>query len=106
MAAAGLCAALGGTKRADRERTEIAMEHHRHDLIRSANSFRSLASNATPSARSSDHRRLVRVSSNSRRAVVSLDSVIVTIGRTGADMQSKYKETKLGGLAVDFFLEC
>ena len=36
---------------------------------------------------------------------VSLDSVIATMRQTGADMQSKYKETSLGGLAVNF-IEC
>src|SRR5271157_193996 len=36
---------------------------------------------------------------------VSLDSVIATMRQTGADMQSKYKETSLGGLAVNF-VEC
>jgi L-serine dehydratase len=33
---------------------------------------------------------------------VSLDQVIATMRQTGADMQSKYKETSLGGLAVNF----
>jgi hypothetical protein len=33
---------------------------------------------------------------------VSLDSVVATMRQTGADMQSKYKETSLGGLAVNF----
>lgn len=32
---------------------------------------------------------------------VSLDQVIETMRQTGADMQSKYKETSLGGLAVN-----
>ena len=32
--------------------------------------------------------------------LVSLDQVIDTMRRTGADMQSKYKETSLGGLAT------
>jgi L-serine dehydratase len=36
---------------------------------------------------------------------VSLDSVVATMRQTGADMQSKYKETSLGGLAVNF-VEC
>jgi L-serine dehydratase len=36
---------------------------------------------------------------------VSLDGVIATMRQTGADMQSKYKETSLGGLAVNF-VEC
>jgi L-serine dehydratase len=37
-----------------------------------------------------------------RRHRVSLDSVVAIMCRTGADMQSKYKETSLGGLAVNF----
>src|SRR5260370_568614 len=36
---------------------------------------------------------------------VSVDRVIATMRQTGADMQSKYKETSLGGLAVNF-VEC
>ena len=36
---------------------------------------------------------------------VSLDSVVATMRQTGTDMQSKYKETSLGGLAVNF-VEC
>ncbi|MCC7341399.1 MAG: L-serine ammonia-lyase, iron-sulfur-dependent, subunit alpha, partial [Bryobacterales bacterium] len=32
--------------------------------------------------------------------VVSLDSVIATMRRTGEDMSRRYKETSLGGLAV------
>ena len=33
--------------------------------------------------------------------LVSLDQVIETMRQTGVDMQSKYKETSLGGLAVN-----
>ncbi|HEX5599925.1 MAG TPA: L-serine ammonia-lyase, iron-sulfur-dependent, subunit alpha, partial [Hyphomicrobiaceae bacterium] len=36
---------------------------------------------------------------------VSLDQVIATMRQTGADMQAKYKETSLGGLAVNY-TEC
>jgi L-serine dehydratase len=36
---------------------------------------------------------------------VSLDQVIATMRETGADMQTKYKETSLGGLAINF-TEC
>jgi L-serine dehydratase len=36
---------------------------------------------------------------------VSLDKVIRTMRETGADMQTKYKETSLGGLAVNI-VEC
>ena len=37
--------------------------------------------------------------------LVSLDKVIATMRQTGADMQAKYKETSLGGLAVNL-VEC
>ena len=36
---------------------------------------------------------------------VSLDKVIKTMRETGADMQTKYKETSRGGLAVNL-VEC
>jgi L-serine dehydratase len=36
---------------------------------------------------------------------ISLDKVIKTMKQTGKDMRSKYKETSLGGLAVNF-IEC
>jgi L-serine dehydratase len=36
---------------------------------------------------------------------MSLDSVVAMMRQTGADMQSKYKETSLGGLAANF-VEC
>lgn len=35
------------------------------------------------------------------RHKVSLDQVIATMRQTGADMQTQYKETSLGGLAVN-----
>jgi len=34
-------------------------------------------------------------------AKVTLDQVIETMRQTGVDMQTKYKETSLGGLAVN-----
>ncbi|MGA8008185.1 MAG: L-serine ammonia-lyase, iron-sulfur-dependent, subunit alpha, partial [Thiomonas sp.] len=39
------------------------------------------------------------------RHIVSLDQVIKTMRDTGADMQTKYKETARGGLAVNI-VEC
>ena len=36
---------------------------------------------------------------------VSLDKVIATMRQTGADMQTKYKDTSRGGLAVNI-IEC
>ena len=39
------------------------------------------------------------------RHQVSLDTVIETMRQTGEDMLSKYKETSLGGLAVNV-VEC
>ena len=37
--------------------------------------------------------------------VVTLDEVVITMRDTGRDMQAKYKETALGGLAVNV-IEC
>jgi L-serine dehydratase len=37
--------------------------------------------------------------------IVSLDTVIATMRQTGLDMKSTYKETSLGGLAVNV-VEC
>ena len=39
------------------------------------------------------------------RHIVSLDAVIETMRQTGEDMRSQYKETSLGGLAVNV-VEC
>ena len=55
--------------------------------------------------RSQGDRRDVAGAARRRDAPCLLDSVVATMRQTGADMQPKYKETSLGGLAVNF-VEC
>lgn len=103
MAAAGLCAALGGTNEQIENAAEIALEHH-------------LGMTCDPAAG------LVQVPCIERNALgaikavsaaslalrgdgthfMPLDNCIETMRQTGLDMNDKYKETSLGGIAVNF----
>ncbi len=106
MAAAGLCAALGGTQRADRER---GRDRHgappRHDLRSRRRPGADPLHRAQRLRRGQGDRRRLAGAARRRRAQGVARQVIATMRQTGADMQSKYKETSLGGLAVNF-VEC
>lgn len=102
MAAAGLCAALGGTPEQVENAAEIGMEHHLGltcDPIAGLVQVPCIERNAFGAVAA------VQAASLSLRGdgthIVSLDKVIVTMRETGRDMASKYKETSLGGLAVN-----
>nr|WP_274709223.1 L-serine ammonia-lyase [Nitratireductor luteus] len=102
MAAAGLCAALGGTNEQVENAAEIALEHH-------------LGMTCDPAAG------LVQVPCIERNALgaikavsaaslalrgdgqhfMPLDNCIRVMLETGRDMNSKYKETSTGGIAVN-----
>ena len=106
MAAAGLCAALGGCERADRERRrDRDGASPRHDLrsVGGLVQIPCIERNAFGAVKAIAAASLALHGDGHHR--VSLDSVIATMRQTGADMQSKYKETSLGGLAVNF-VEC
>ena len=106
MAAAGLCAALGGTNEQIENAAEIAMEHHLGmtcDPVGGLVQIPCIERNAFGAVKSIAAASLALHGDGRHR--VSLDSVIATMRQTGADMQSKYKETSLGGLAVNF-VEC
>jgi L-serine dehydratase len=106
MAAAGLCAALGGTNEQIENAAEIAMEHHLGmtcDPIGGLVQIPCIERNAFGGVKAIAAASLALHGDGRHR--VSLDSVIATMRQTGADMQSKYKETSLGGLAVNF-VEC
>ena len=106
MAAAGLCAALGGTNEQIENAAEIAMEHHLGmtcDPIGGLVQIPCIERNAFGAVKAIAAASLALHGDGRHR--VSLDSVIATMRQTGADMQSKYKETSLGGLAVNF-VEC
>jgi len=106
MAAAGLCAALGGSNEQIENAAEIAMEHHLGmtcDPVGGLVQIPCIERNALGAVKSIAAASLALHGDGRHR--VSLDSVIATMRQTGADMQSKYKETSLGGLAVNF-IEC
>jgi L-serine dehydratase len=106
MAAAGLCAALGGSNEQIENAAEIAMEHHLGmtcDPVGGLVQIPCIERNAFGAVKAITAASLALHGDG--RHMVSLDSVIATMRQTGADMQSKYKETSLGGLAVNF-VEC
>ena len=106
MAAAGLAAALGGSNEQIENAAEIALEHHLGmtcDPIGGLVQIPCIERNAFGAVKAIAAASLALHGDGTHR--VSLDSVVATMRQTGADMQSKYKETSLGGLAVNF-IEC
>jgi L-serine dehydratase len=106
MAAAGLCAALGGANAQIENAAEIGMEHHLGmtcDPVGGLVQIPCIERNAFGAVKAITAASLALHGDGSHK--VSLDQVIATMRQTGADMQSKYKETSLGGLAVNF-IEC
>ncbi len=106
MGAAGLCAALGGSNAQIENAAEIAMEHHLGmtcDPVGGLVQIPCIERNAFGAVKAIAAASLALHGDG--RHKISLDSVIATMRQTGADMQSKYKETSLGGLAVNF-VEC
>ncbi|HET7735912.1 MAG TPA: L-serine ammonia-lyase [Nocardioidaceae bacterium] len=106
MAAAGLCEVLGGTPHQVENAAEIAMEHNLGltcDPVGGLVQIPCIERNAMASVKAINAARLARNGDGTH--LVSLDHVIRTMRETGADMASKYKETSLGGLAVNV-IEC
>jgi L-serine dehydratase len=102
MAAAGLCAALGGSNDEIENAAEIAMEHHLGmtcDPVGGLVQIPCIERNAFGALKAINAASLAMHGDGEH--VVSLDTVIETMRQTGVDMQSKYKETSLGGLAVN-----
>ncbi|MEM9032470.1 MAG: L-serine ammonia-lyase [Pseudomonadota bacterium] len=102
MAAAGLCAVLGGTPRQVENAAEIALEHH---LGMTCDPAKGLVQVPCIERNGLGAIKAVSAASLSLRGdgthVVPLDACIETMRQTGADMSEKYKETSLGGLAVN-----
>lgn len=106
MAAAGLAAALGGTNQQIENAAEIGMEHNLGltcDPIKGLVQVPCIERNTMGAVKAVTAARLALRGDGTH--VVSLDAVIETMRQTGNDMRSKYKETSLGGLAVNF-VEC
>lgn len=102
MAAAGLAAVLGGTPRQVENAAEIAMEHH---LGMTCDPVGGLVQIPCIERNAFGANKAVAAASLALRGDgthhVSLDQVIETMRQTGADMDTKYKETSRGGLAVN-----
>ncbi|MEM6823763.1 MAG: L-serine ammonia-lyase [Pseudomonadota bacterium] len=102
MAAAGLCAVLGGTPRQVENAAEIALEHH---LGMTCDPAKGLVQVPCIERNGLGAIKAVSAASLSLRGdgthVVPLDACIETMRQTGDDMSEKYKETSLGGLAVN-----
>ncbi|MDP1630948.1 MAG: L-serine ammonia-lyase [Caulobacter sp.] len=102
MAAAGFCAAMGGSNSQIEDAAEIGMEHNLGltcDPIGGLVQIPCIERNAMGAIKAIDAARLALLGDGQHS--VSLDKVIATMKRTGADMNAIYKETSLGGLAVD-----
>lgn len=108
MAAGGLTELLGGSVEQVLQAAEIAMEHHLGltcDPIGGLVQVPCIERNAVASVTAINSSRLALAGEGVHR--VSLDKVIATMRRTGADMSAKYKETARGGLAVEVnVIEC
>lgn len=102
MAAAGLAAVLGGTPEQVENAAEIALEHHLGmicDPVKGLVQVPCIERNGLGAIKA------VAAASLALRGdgqhLVPLDAAIETMRQTGRDMHEKYKETSLGGLAVN-----
>jgi len=102
MAAAGLCAVMGGTPEQIENAAEIALEHH---LGMTCDPVKGLVQVPCIERNGLGAIKAVSAASLSLRGdgthLVPLDACIETMRQTGLDMSEKYKETSLGGLAVN-----
>jgi L-serine dehydratase len=106
MAAAGLAAAFGGSVDQVENAAEIGMEHFLGltcDPVNGQVQIPCIERNAIAAVKAINAARMAVRGNGSH--FVSLDQVVKTMLETGRDMQSKYKETSLGGLAVSI-VEC
>ncbi len=103
MAAAALTEALGGTQRQAMMAAEIAMEHHLGmtcDPIGGLVQVPCIERNTMGAIKAITASQLAMQSAPDY-AKVSLDAVVETMWETAMDMNSKYKETSEGGLAIN-----
>jgi L-serine dehydratase len=102
MAAAGLCAALGGTNAQVENAAEIALEHH---LGMTCDPVAGLVQVPCIERNGLGAIKAVSAASLSLRGdgthFMPLDNCIEAMRQTGMDMSAKYKETSQGGLAVN-----
>lgn len=102
MAAGGLSAALGGSNDCVEEAAEIGMEHNLGltcDPIGGLVQIPCIERNAMGAVKAINAATLASHGDGTHK--VTLDQVIETMRQTGLDMQTNYKETSRGGLAVN-----
>jgi L-serine dehydratase len=102
MAAGGLAAALGGSNAQIENAAEIGIEHHLGmscDPVAGLVQIPCIERNAMGAVKAINAASLALRGDGTHR--VTLDMVIKTMYETGRDMMAKYKETSLGGLAVN-----
>ncbi|OUW11171.1 MAG: L-serine ammonia-lyase [Candidatus Pelagibacter sp. TMED166] len=102
MAAGGLVSALNGSNAEIENAAEIAMEHNLGltcDPVGGLVQIPCIERNAMGSVKAINAARLAMIGKGNHK--VTLDDVIKTMMQTGKDMQSIYKETSNGGLAVN-----
>ena len=102
MAAAALCEVMGGTPAQVQMAAEIAMEHHLGltcDPIGGLVQIPCIERNTMGAIKAINAAELA-METDAKNAKVPLDKVIATMWKTAQDMNSKYKETSEGGLAV------
>jgi L-serine dehydratase len=106
MAAGGLVAALNGTNAQIEHAAEIAMEHNLGmtcDPIGGLVQIPCIERNGMGAVKAINASRMAMHETGDHK--LSLDQVIATMYQTGLDMQSRYKETSLAGLALNI-IEC
>ena len=106
MAAGGLVAALNGTNDQVEHAAEIAMEHNLGmtcDPIGGLVQIPCIERNGMGAVKAINACRMAMHETGGHK--LSLDQVIATMYQTGLDMQSRYKETSLAGLALNI-IEC
>ena len=106
MAAAGLCAVMGGTPEQVENAAEIALEHHLGmtcDPVGGLVQVPCIERNALGAVKAVTAASLAIKGDG--KHFVPLDAAVETMRQTGLDMNERYKETSLGGLAVNV-VEC
>lgn len=106
MAAGGLTEVLGGTPAQVENAAEIAMEHNLGltcDPIGGLVQIPCIERNAIAASKAVNAAKMALMGDGEHH--VTLDEVIITMRETGKDMSDKYKETAMGGLAVNV-IEC
>ena len=102
MAAAALCAVLGGTPEQVEKAAEIALEHHlgmTSDTVAGLVQVPCIECNGIAATKAVAAASLALRGDGSH--FMPLDNCIEAMRQTGEEMHAKFKETSLGGLAVN-----